>query len=104
VIELAKALIATVIWLWLLLDSIFYNPRYYYDHRGKPIAVAAFSVILVVVLFYPTAVYAAYARKQVVLESREIAGQDEESAAAGSETTPLLAEGRRGVSSEERLA
>lgn len=80
-------------WLWLLLDSIFYDPRYYYDHRGKRIAVAAVSVILVIMLFYPTAVYAAYARKQVTIGSRETAGQDEESAAEGNETTPLLAEG-----------
>jgi hypothetical protein len=80
-------------WLWLLLDSMFYNPGYYYDNRGKRIVVAAVSVILVVVLFYPTAVYAAYVRKQGAREGEEVSGHDVGRAAEGSERTPLLAEG-----------
>lgn len=89
--ESAKALIVTVMWLWLLLDSIFYNTRYYYDNRGKRIAVAAVSVILVIVLFYPTALYAAYVRNRLESEDHEHAGQDEETGSVGNETTPLLA-------------
>jgi hypothetical protein len=34
-LELAKGLLVTAIWLWLLLDSIFYIPRYWY-HYSDP--------------------------------------------------------------------
>lgn len=90
--ESTKAIIATVMWFWLVLDSIFYKPRYYYDSPGKRIAVALVSVILVIVLFYPTVVYASYARTEVVPESQLTAEHDEENGPAVNETSPLLAE------------
>lgn len=78
-------------WTWLLLDSIFYRPRYYYGNRGQRIAIAAVSSILVLVLFYPTAIYAAYTRKGIA-DDEESTGQSERHAPEG-DTTPLLAEG-----------
>lgn len=83
-------------WLWLLLDAIFYTPKYYFNNRGRRIAVAALSFILVIVLFYPSAVYATYVRKRDGEWSEGVDGGDEERATEGSERTPLLAEGARG--------
>ena len=80
-------------WTWLLLDSIFYHPSDYYDNRGRRIAIAAISIILVLVLFYPTAVYAAYARKtDGRANNQESAGRVESTATTENESTPLLGE------------
>jgi hypothetical protein len=80
-------------WTWLLLDRIFYCPSYYYDHCGRRIAIAAISVILVLVLFYPTAVYAAYARKtDGGANDQESARRVESTATTENESTPLLTE------------
>lgn len=79
-------------WIWLLLDSIFYYPRYYRGDRGKRIAVSAISIILVLVLFYPSAVYAAYSRKAAIVQTEEVStGQDERNIPSNDENTPLLA-------------
>ena len=92
-LEVSKAGIVTVMWAWLLLDSIFYCPSYYYDLRARRIAVAAISVILVLVLFYPTAVYAAYARRtDGGANDQESARRVESTATTENENTPLLTE------------
>lgn len=50
--ELAKGLLATVIWLWVLLDAIFYIPShpYYYDpycrYRAVRIKFSAISIAI----------------------------------------------------------
>lgn len=64
-LELGKGLIATAMSGWLLLDAIFFVPRYpyYYDpyHRKKAvrIALSAGSFAIPLVLFYPPAFWSA---------------------------------------------
>ncbi|KAK5060251.1 hypothetical protein LTR84_010136 [Exophiala bonariae] len=92
-LEVSKAGIATIMWTWLLLDSIFYDPPYYTGHRDRRIAVAATSVVLILVLFYPTAVYAAYARKTDDGDhDQESARRVGRTAPTEDESTPLLTE------------
>lgn len=52
-LELAKGLLATATWLWLLLDIIFYTPKYPYDYfdpywryRRRRIIYTATSIII----------------------------------------------------------
>jgi hypothetical protein len=92
IFEATKAVTATIMWMWLLLDSIFYQARYNSGNRGKRITVAAISIILVLVLFYPNALYAAYARKVSITSNEEApARQNDRNIPAEDENIPLLA-------------
>ncbi|KAK0730748.1 hypothetical protein B0H67DRAFT_639210 [Lasiosphaeris hirsuta] len=84
--ELAKSVLATAMWLWLMLDSIFYKRRYYNPdlYYYRRIIISAISSTALFILFYPTALYTAY----LVRKDRQEGG--EEAAAAVEE-----AEGRR---------
>lgn len=46
--ELAKGLLATAIWLWLLLDAIYYTPiwRYYRQYKPRIVLFRATSIII----------------------------------------------------------
>jgi hypothetical protein len=88
----SKAVIATIMWMWLLMDSIFYQASYNSGNRGKRIGVAAISIIVVLVLFYPSALYAAYARKVSITRNEEAPSrQTEHNITAEEENIPLLA-------------
>jgi hypothetical protein len=92
IFEATKAVIATIMWMWLLLDSIFYQARYNSGNREKRIAVAAISIIVVLVLFYPSALDAAYARKVSITRNEEVPSrQNEGDIPAEDENIPLLA-------------
>ncbi|KPI37476.1 uncharacterized protein AB675_10374 [Cyphellophora attinorum] len=80
--EILKSVLATALWLWLLLDAIF-GPRdhySYYKDRSQRIMVAAISSLLLFILYYPT-VWLAY---------RDTAREAPSSDDSGDERTPLL--------------
>jgi len=90
-LELAKSACATAVWIWLLLDSIFGPQRgYYYNPPSRPrapkIISAALSVFVLLIVFYPTLVYA------IVDKSHEDNAEVPEAGEAGpaDEQTPLL--------------
>ncbi|KAH6719707.1 hypothetical protein BKA61DRAFT_470762 [Leptodontidium sp. MPI-SDFR-AT-0119] len=91
--EVAKSGLATAVWLWLLLDSIFGpNRSYQRPPRGPRIARAGISVIVLLILFYPTLVYAKMEEKrsraiEVDTEADQVQTQAEEDRG---EREPLL--------------
>ncbi|KAK2607026.1 hypothetical protein N8I77_005735 [Diaporthe amygdali] len=89
--ELAKGLLATVIWLWVLLDAIFYIPShpYYYDpycrYRAVRIKFSAISIAIPCIFFYPTMLWSARVARRAIKQDTAI----DDGTAAG-ENTPLL--------------
>jgi hypothetical protein len=46
IFEVSKSMLGTVMWVWLMLDSAFYKPEYYYDPPNRlPRAALAFIVL-----------------------------------------------------------
>ncbi|KAF8861978.1 hypothetical protein BDZ45DRAFT_799615 [Acephala macrosclerotiorum] len=90
--EKANSGLATGVWLWLLLDTIFgptHHHWYCYNGpRGPRIARAATSSILLFILYYPTLIYTIFEdwyESEVPSEDQEVtAGQDQ------GERQPLL--------------
>ncbi|KAH6681969.1 hypothetical protein B0J14DRAFT_227885 [Halenospora varia] len=87
--EIVKISLATALWLWLLLDSIF-APQRDYNRRPRYIGIAksAISVLVIFILFLPTFVFTYLKTKTPRTE------RDQEEAAAENEpreTSPLLA-------------
>ncbi|KAH8658723.1 hypothetical protein BGZ60DRAFT_125367 [Tricladium varicosporioides] len=87
--EVAKTLLATALWLWLLLDSIFAPQRDYNHHpRYIKITKSAISVLVIFILFLPTLVFAYLRTKtpRTARDQEEVEAEDEPR-----ETSPLLA-------------
>lgn len=89
--ELAKGLLATAVWLFLLLDAIFAipDPWYEYDpycrHRKIRIVTSANSFAVLCVFFYPTMFWSARLARQ---DRKQEAAIGDGTAAV--ENTPLL--------------
>ncbi|OBT44607.1 hypothetical protein VE00_05841 [Pseudogymnoascus sp. WSF 3629] len=90
VLEAAKSLLATAMWLWLVLDSAFANHDTRYrepsNDRFLRIVRAFIAGFALLVLFYPTAIYATY----VACEEDGAAARD--AAVEEGERTPLLSQ------------
>ncbi|KFX88458.1 hypothetical protein V495_07523 [Pseudogymnoascus sp. VKM F-4514 (FW-929)] len=92
ILEVAKSLLATAMWLWLLLDSAFaeHSSRYKEPSNARFMRVvrAFIAGLALLVLFYPTAVYATY----VAREERKNGAVDRDAAIEEGERTPLLSQ------------
>ncbi|KFY17007.1 hypothetical protein V492_00951 [Pseudogymnoascus sp. VKM F-4246] len=92
ILEVAKSLLASTMWLWLVLDSALadHGNRYREPSNDRFVRVvrsfiAGFALL---VLFYPTAIYATY----VVREERKNGTTDQDAAVEEGERTPLLSQ------------
>jgi len=92
--EFGKSALATILWLWLVLDAFFGPWQYKYpwmnpdDIQSEKISRLQRSflcLILLFTLFYPTLGYSVYVWKNETEEEEE-----EAAAAEGDERTPLL--------------
>ncbi|KAK5120464.1 hypothetical protein LTR85_006119 [Meristemomyces frigidus] len=84
--ECVKAAIATVLWVWMLLDALF-GPEVHSGHYQVPsqrVAAAAICSILLFILFYPAVLYV-----YVDIRRTEDEGRDR---GEGGERSPLLRE------------
>lgn len=93
--ETIKSILATGLWLWLILDSAFgpWKYRYVY-HDGKDVERrvkrAALSSILLILLFYPPLVYAYIVWKGAAGHDFAVSGDDRTEDVDQTERTPLL--------------
>ncbi|KAL5354549.1 hypothetical protein ACLOAV_000638 [Pseudogymnoascus australis] len=92
ILEIAKSLLATLMWLWLLLDSALadHGHRYREPSNDKFLRVvrAFIAGFALLVLFYPTAIYATY----VAREERKNGVAARDAAVEEGERTPLLSQ------------
>lgn len=92
--EAAKSALATAVWIWLMMDSIFGPKRRYSyqpDVRRTPrIIRSAISIVCLLFLYYPTLVYVFWdkQRDNTVIDEEGVAAGDE----GAGERTPLLRE------------
>ncbi|KFY18663.1 hypothetical protein V493_08435 [Pseudogymnoascus sp. VKM F-4281 (FW-2241)] len=92
ILEVAKSLLATAMWLWLVLDSAYAEHRNGYrepsNDRFLRVVRAFIAGFALLVLFYPTAVYATY----VAREERKTGVAERDAAVEEGERTPLLSQ------------
>ncbi|KFZ08893.1 hypothetical protein V502_09070 [Pseudogymnoascus sp. VKM F-4520 (FW-2644)] len=92
ILEAAKSLLATTMWLWLVLDSAFaeHGNRYREPSNDRFLRVvrAFIAGFALLVLFYPTAIYATY----VAREERKNGAAQRDAAVEEGERTPLLSQ------------
>ncbi|KAK3330452.1 hypothetical protein B0H66DRAFT_62793 [Apodospora peruviana] len=90
--EAAKALLATALWLWALIDAVLTRDNYY--HRSeRRIAAAGIAFIVLVLFWYPTVAYSIYSLNTHSVEEEEAEDRGQEAAGAATgqgERQPLL--------------